>query len=66
MAIGIYQSRRDDFADALDHYRVVVKDEKAKPSVLVEAYRGMAKAYRALGETAEEEECLEAAKRLSQ
>jgi protein O-mannosyl-transferase len=65
MAIGIYQIRRNDFADALDHYRIVVKDEKAKPSVLAEAYRGMAKAYSALGETAEEEECLEAAKRLS-
>jgi len=65
MALGIYQSRRGDYASALDHYRVVVKDEKAKPTILREAYLGMAKAYGALGDTVEEQECLDAAKRLS-
>lgn len=65
MAIGIYQLRRKDYADALDHFRIVVKDKNGKPNVLAEAYQGMAKAYHALGETAEEEECLESAKSLS-
>jgi tetratricopeptide (TPR) repeat protein len=63
MALGIYQLRRGDFASALDHYRIVVKDEKGKPTVLREAYLGMAKAYRAIGDTVEEQECLDAAKR---
>ena len=51
MAIGIYQLRRGDFADALDHYRVVLKDKSAKQSMLLQAYEGMARAYRALGDT---------------
>jgi tetratricopeptide (TPR) repeat protein len=65
MALGIYQSRRGDFASALDHYRIVVKDERAKPAALREAYLGMAKAYRAIGDTADEQQCLDAAKRFS-
>jgi protein O-mannosyl-transferase len=64
MAIGIYQLRRGDFADALDHYRVVLKDKSVKQSMLFQAYEGMARAYRALGDTADEEECLQAANRL--
>ena len=66
MAIGIYQLRRGDYADAIAHYRVVTQDKKGKPSALRDAYVGMAKAYRALGETALEQECLEAAKQLRQ
>jgi hypothetical protein len=65
LAIGIYQLRRGDFADALDHYRVVVKDKSAKASALVQAYEGMSRAYQALGDTADEDESLQAAKRLS-
>ncbi len=65
MAIAIYLQRRGDFAGALDHYRVVVKDKSAKASVLAQAYEGMSRAYEALGDTADEEESLQAAKRLS-
>jgi predicted Zn-dependent protease len=64
MAIGIYQLRRGDFADALDHYRVVLKDKSAKQSMLLQAYEGMARAYRGLGDTADEEDCLQAADKL--
>ncbi|MGB8885577.1 MAG: hypothetical protein WCC87_02590 [Candidatus Korobacteraceae bacterium] len=66
MAIGIYQVRRGEYADALDHYRVVLKDERAKPIARAQAYEGMAKAYRALGDTVEEQDCLRAAAKLHQ
>jgi hypothetical protein len=65
LVIGFYQLRRGEFADALDHYRIVIKDKSAKPSALAQAYEGMSRAYRALGDTADEEESLQAAKRLS-
>ena len=65
MAIAIYQFRRRDYADSIDHYRAVVKYEQGKPKALLQAYEGMAEAYRALGDSADAEECLRDAKKLS-
>ncbi len=65
MAIAIYQFRRKDYADSIDHYRVVVKTEQGKPKAVIDAYQGMAKAYRALGDSADAEDCLQEAKKLS-
>ncbi|MGC2109380.1 MAG: tetratricopeptide repeat protein [Candidatus Korobacteraceae bacterium] len=64
MAIAIYEQQHRNYDDALAHYKTVVKNENEKPKVLVMAYRGMAKSYRALGNTAQAAECEASAKRL--
>ena len=64
MAIAIYDLRHQDYAGALDHYRVVIKNEKEKPKVLLQAYQGMAQAYHGLGDTVEEQDSLDQASAL--
>ena len=64
MAIAIYQLQHRNYDEALAHFKSVVKNENEKPKILVMAYRGMAKAYRAVGNPAQAVECEEAAKKL--
>ena len=63
MAIAIYQLQHRNYDEALTHFKIVVKNEGEKPRVLVMAYQGMAKAYRALGDSAQAEQSEQAAKK---
>jgi protein O-mannosyl-transferase len=58
MGIAIYLLQSGDFRDAIPYYQRVVKDPGAKTDKVVNAWAGMAKAYRALGERDQFEECL--------
>ena len=62
LGIAINDLQQGNFADALVHYRVVVRQPAVKPSVLQGSYLGMAKAYRALGDHEQSQKCLQKAK----
>jgi hypothetical protein len=66
MGIGIYELRRGNFRDAIFYYqRVVTEDKAPRVGIVINAWVGMAKAYTALGDTGKAQECLRAAKRVS-
>lgn len=64
MGIAIYLLQSGNFSDAIVYYRRVVQNTGEKHNLLVNAWVGMAKAYRALGDKAAMRECLQAAKRV--
>jgi len=66
MAIAIYQLRRRNYSEAIVYYkRVVAVKHPPRVGMVVNAWMGMAKAYFALGDKAEAQECLRAAKQLN-
>ncbi|MGA7461184.1 MAG: tetratricopeptide repeat protein [Candidatus Korobacteraceae bacterium] len=66
MGIGIYELRRGNYREAIVYYQRVVTENKAsRIGIPVNAWVGMAKAYAALGDAGKAQECLRAAKRLS-
>ena len=64
MGIAIYQLQRGNFSEAIGYYEKVVSDKAARPAMTVNAWIGMAKAYRALGDKEKSRECLEQARRV--
>jgi hypothetical protein len=66
MGIGIYELRQGNYREAIFYYQRVVTENRApRPGITINAWVGMAKAYTALGNMAKAQECLQAAKRLS-
>jgi protein O-mannosyl-transferase len=64
MGIAIYQLQMGNFSEAIVYYQRVVSNQGEKPGLLANAWVGMAKAYRALGDKEKVRECLEQAKRV--
>jgi len=64
MGLAIYQLQRGNFSEAIGYYQKVVADQAARRGMIVNAWVGMAKAYRALGAREKVRECLEQAKRV--
>jgi len=64
MGLAIYQLQRGNFSEAIGYYQKVVADQAARRGMIVNAWVGMAKAYRALGNREKVRECLEQAKRV--
>jgi len=64
MGLAIYQLQRGNFTEAIGYYENVVDDKAGRPGMIVNAWVGMAKAYRALGNKEKVRECLEQAKRV--
>lgn len=64
MGLAIYQLQRGNFSDAIPYYQKVVADPAGRRGMIVNAWIGMAKAYRALGDKEKMRECLEQAKRV--
>jgi hypothetical protein len=66
MGVGIYELRRGNYREAIFYYQRVVTENKApRVGIVINAWIGMAKAYTALGDTGKAQECLRAAKRVS-
>jgi tetratricopeptide (TPR) repeat protein len=66
MGIGIYELRRGNFREAIYYYqRVVTQSRAPRAGITINAWVGMAKAYTALGDKDRAQECLRAAKRVS-
>jgi tetratricopeptide (TPR) repeat protein len=66
MGIAIYLLGMGDFNHAIPYYKRVVADHAAKASMVVNAWVGMAKAYRALGDHTQMEECMRSARRVNE
>lgn len=66
MGIAIYLLQKGDFRQAIPYYKRVVADHKAKTSMVVNAWVGMAKAYLALGDKAQMQECMQSARRVGE
>ncbi len=58
MGIAIYDSQQRNYQEAITHYAIALKDKNSRPSFQIQGYKGMAKAYQALGDTAKAQECL--------
>lgn len=65
LGIAMYDLQQGNFSSAIAHYRVVVAQTAMKVSSREDAYIGMAKAYRALGDREKSAECVAKAKSLS-
>jgi hypothetical protein len=66
MGIGIYELHQGNYREAIFYYQRVITENKApRIGIVVNAWVGMAKAYIALGDTGKAQDCLQAAKRLS-
>jgi tetratricopeptide (TPR) repeat protein len=65
MGLAIYELQRGHFREAIVYYKTVVADKAERHGMLVNAWVGMAKAYRALGDNEKSQECLQQAKRAS-
>jgi tetratricopeptide (TPR) repeat protein len=64
MGVAIYLLQNGDFRNAIGYYEHVVANNDSRTYRLINAWVGMAKAYRALGDKAKVHECLEQAKKL--
>jgi hypothetical protein len=64
MGIAIYELRRGNYSQALVHYKEVVKNQGGKRMVRAQAYLDMARVYRALGDSAQAQICLQTANQL--
>ncbi|MGA2370688.1 MAG: tetratricopeptide repeat protein [Candidatus Korobacteraceae bacterium] len=64
MGLAIYQLQRGNFREAIGRYEMVVNNKAVRPGMIVNAWVGMAKAYRALGDKEKAQECLQQAKRV--
>jgi tetratricopeptide (TPR) repeat protein len=62
MAIAIYDLQEQEYNDAIQHYRLVIKDRNVRPSLLAQAYKGLAKSYAALGDSAKAQQYLQTSK----
>jgi protein O-mannosyl-transferase len=62
MAIAIYDLQQREYEDAIQHYQIAITDQNARPSLLAQAYRGLAKSYAALGDSVRAEQYLQTAK----
>ncbi|MGA2902757.1 MAG: hypothetical protein ABSD98_02930 [Candidatus Korobacteraceae bacterium] len=62
MGLAIYELQRGNFREAIGHYQYVVQDKGGKIEMLINAWVGMAKAYRALGDKAKSQECMQQAR----
>jgi protein O-mannosyl-transferase len=65
MGVAMYDLQQGNFSEAIRHYRVVVAQANMKVAARQDAYIGMAKAYRALGNREKSIESLAKAKSLS-
>ncbi len=65
MGMGIYNSMQGNFRAAVPYYEKALRDKSARSSFQLRGYLGLAKAYRALGETARSQACLQEASKLS-
>jgi hypothetical protein len=66
MGIAIYQLRRGNYSEAIAYYkRVVAVKPPPRIGMIANAWVGMAKAYLALGDKAEADECMRAARQLT-
>ncbi len=66
MGMGIYNSLQGNFRQAVPYYEKALQDKYNRSSFRLRGYLGLAKAYRALGETSKSEQCLQEASKLSQ
>ncbi len=64
LGIGIYNLHHGNFKEAIEHFKIVIKDDKEKPFVRIQSYKDMAKAYLELGDIPHSQECLDAATKL--
>ena len=64
MGIAIYQLQIGNFSDAIVYYQHVVQIPGVKSDILINAWIGMAKAYRALGDKTTAQQCVEQARRV--
>jgi tetratricopeptide (TPR) repeat protein len=65
LAVAMYDLQQGNFVQALSHYKVAVAQPVMRPEARIDAYIGMAKAYRALGDHEKSAECLAKAKTVS-
>ncbi len=65
MGVAIYLLQTGNFGDAIGYYERVVANPNGRVSRVTNAWVGMAKAYRALGNKAKMRECLERARQLA-
>jgi tetratricopeptide (TPR) repeat protein len=65
MGIAIYQSQAGNFSEAIVYYGRVIRASREKSDRLVKAWVGMGEAYRALGDTAKAQECLQEAQKVA-
>ncbi len=65
MGLAIYELQRSNFPEAIQRYQVVVKQSFVKPSILRQAYLGLAKSYNAIGDHQSSREALRRAKMLN-
>lgn len=62
MGLAIYELQSHNFPEAVRHYRLVVKQPLVKTSIMQQAYLGLAKAYKAIGEDDRSRDALRKAK----
>ena len=62
MGVAIYQLQTGNFSEAVVYYQRVLDSPGEQSELVVNAWVGMAKAYRALGDKAKSRACLEQAK----
>jgi protein O-mannosyl-transferase len=65
MGIAIYQSQTGNFSEAIVYYGRVIRASREKSDRLVKAWLGMGEAYRALGDSAKAQECLQEAQKVA-
>ncbi len=65
MGLAIYELQQTNFVKAISYYSVVVKQPMAKPAILQQAYLGMAKSYKAIGDQEDSREAARQAKMFS-
>ena len=64
MGLGVYESIQGNFRDAALYYQKALRDKNTRASFRLRGYQGLAKAYRALGETSQSQEALQEASKL--
>lgn len=65
MGIAIYQSQTGNFSEAIVYYGRVIRASREKSDRLVKAWIGMGDAYRALGDSAKAQECMQEAQKVA-
>jgi len=64
MGVAIYELSQGDFRDSVLHYEKALRDKTLRNSFRAHGYVGLAKAYRALGETGKAQEAMQEAAKL--
>ena len=66
MGMGIYYNLQGNYHESVPYYEKALRDRNARSNFKLRGYLGLAKAYRALGETAKSQACLKEASKLNQ